>query len=253
MAMTATIRSYRAAIERLFAQHDRARAAELAVGGNYTQLGDLELSLLRRLGLTKTMAIVDVGAGSGRLAAALMRWEFRGSYLGTDISADLISFAREHSAMHYRFQLVDSFSIPEKDETADFICFFSVFTHLLHEESFVYLRDALRVIKPGGLIVVSYLDFAVPDHWEIFERTVDAITADREAVVFTSQDLWKAYAEKLGLDIVLLQPGGIPFIPIEAPITFSNGVTRVGLSTLGPIGQSVIAFKRRSALPTCAR
>jgi ubiquinone/menaquinone biosynthesis C-methylase UbiE len=67
--------------------------------------------------------------------------------------------------------------IPEKDGEADFVCFFSVLTHLLHEQGFVYLQEAKRVLKPGGKIVFSFLEFAVPDHWAVFEGTVNDIKA----------------------------------------------------------------------------
>ena len=38
---------------------------------------------------------------------------------------------------------------------------FSVFTHLLHEESFIYLEDFKRVLKPGGSVVFSFLEVLV--------------------------------------------------------------------------------------------
>ena len=43
--------------------------------------------------------------------------------------------------------------IPAPDGEADMVCFFSVLTHLLHEESYVYLQDARRVLKPTGKLV----------------------------------------------------------------------------------------------------
>jgi len=51
---------------------------------------------------------------------------------------------------------------------------FSLFTHLLHEETYIYLQDALRVLKPGGKIVMSFLEFGEPTHWEVFAPTVEA-------------------------------------------------------------------------------
>lgn len=46
------------------------------------------------------------------------------------------------------FYKAPGFTIPEPDNFADFICFFSVFTHLLHQDTYRYLRDAHHVLKP---------------------------------------------------------------------------------------------------------
>ncbi|MBI3704474.1 MAG: class I SAM-dependent methyltransferase [Rhizobiales bacterium] len=244
MSVSSSVLKYRATAQRLFAEHDPTQAATTCVGGNFIALGELEVKLLQMLDFDMNMSIVDVGAGCGRLATALARHGFAGNYFGTDVCPELLNYARERLPERYKFELVDGFAIPERDSVADFVCFFSVFTHLLHEESFVYLKDALRVLKPGGQVIVSYLDFAVNAHWQIFEVTVATINETRADNVFMSRDLWNAWAEKLGLRITFWQDGGIPFIDIEQPIVFENGVTRTGSSGLGPIGQSVIALAK---------
>ncbi len=54
------------------------------------------------------------------------------------------------------------------------ICAFSVFTHLLHHESYLYIEDACRALKPKGKLIFSFLEFADPGHWRVFEDTVEA-------------------------------------------------------------------------------
>lgn len=235
---------YRSWIQKVFAENERSRAAEICVGGNFRQLGDLEANLLTMIGLEMHMTVVDVGAGSGRLAAALARRGFSGKYHGTDVSAELLDVARGLLPQAYELQLVDGVTIPVRADAADIVCFFSVFTHIPHEESFLYLKEALRILKPGGRVVASYFDFAVPAHWPIFEDTVASAPDSPQCNVFMSRDLWTIWAGKLGMEIAFWQDGGIPFIPIDAPITFENGLTRSGVAALGPIGQSVIALRK---------
>jgi hypothetical protein len=52
------------------------------------------------------------------------------------------------------------------------VCAFSVFTHLLPEESYIYMEDIRRVLKPGARLVFSFLEFSTPSHWAVFDTTV---------------------------------------------------------------------------------
>ncbi len=94
--------------------------------------------------------------------------------------------------------------IPESDEVADMVCFFSVFTHLMEEESFLYLREAKRVLKPAGRIVASYLDIARPMTWEIFETNVRSARWRQEKPmdIFLSAAFFETWAAKLELEII---------------------------------------------------
>ncbi|UVK45776.1 class I SAM-dependent methyltransferase [Mesorhizobium sp. AR07] len=140
------------------------------VGGEYEGIGKIEAALLTHLGLAEGHFVVDVGCGSGRLAAALSRGP-KIAYHGTDVVPEFLDYARAHSAEDFRFSLVDGLSIPEADSVADFVTFFSVMTHLMLHETYTYLLEAARVVKPGGLIVVSFLDPSNTWHWETLRRT----------------------------------------------------------------------------------
>ena len=148
-------RAYVAAIQAEFAPLD---AMAIAVGGgDFAAVGDASLDLLTHFGLTSGHRVVDVGCGSGRLAAALTRRHGDTiSYLGLDVVEDLLEHAQTVADPSYRFQLNTELTIPVPDASCDFIVFFSVVTHLFHEESFRYLRDSARALKPGGKIVVSF-------------------------------------------------------------------------------------------------
>ena len=104
--------------------------------------------------------LVDVGCGCGQLAAALDK-DFEGSYLGTHIVPELIDYARRRTSPRFQFAVVDDLTIPMGDAQADMVCLFSVLTHLHHDESFHLLREAARVLRPGGAIVATHLEFSV--------------------------------------------------------------------------------------------
>lgn len=179
----------------------------LAVGGDYEVMGEALCVRLERFGLKDGDYLIDVGCGSGRLAYALSRSKYRETirYLGVDIVPALLQFAAE-KCQHpsWRFELAPGLMIPAADARADMVCFFSVFTHLMQEESFLYLREAQRVLKPGGKIVVSYLDILDPKHWEIFESNVSSARTrqSKPMDIFLSEDFLNIWAEKLSLKIL---------------------------------------------------
>ena len=207
IAMANARLSYEDTMSQLLATYDRATAMSLVVGGEYETMGEGLRRLVERFGLKDGDYLIDVGCGSGRLAYALSHSKFRDTirYLGIDIVPAMLEFAAE-KCQHpsWRFELAMELKIPEADETADMVCFISVFTHLLQEESFIYLREAQRVLKAGGKIVASYLDITAPNHWEIFEANVNSARArqSKPMDIFLSPDFLKVWAEKLNLQIV---------------------------------------------------
>lgn len=199
--------SYADHMTTLLAQNDPATAMSLAVGGDYEVMGEALRERLVRFGLQPNDYLIDVGCGSGRLAFALARSPWRDSmrYLGIDIVPEMLEFAAEKCARPgWRFEFVSEPKIPEADGVAQMVCFFSVFTHLLEEESFLYLEEARRVLQPGGRIVASYLDIADPKHWEIFDANVRSARMRQEKPmdIFLSEDFFTTWAAKLDLDIV---------------------------------------------------
>src|SRR5947209_10750087 len=129
-------------LSRLRFPFNKDRAMQFAIGGEFEAFGFIETELLRHAGLRKSDYVIDVGCGSGRLAKPLAGF-LEGAYLGTDIVPELVSYAKKLvNRPDWRFQVVKRLEIPEKDGQADFVCFFSVLTHLSHEDSYRYLREA---------------------------------------------------------------------------------------------------------------
>src|SRR6476660_5070651 len=111
----------------------------LAVGGGYDLIGQIEAAALCHVDLCNGMTLIDLGCGSGRLAVAIRIVSI--DYLGVDIIQDLMDYARTKSPPTYRFVLNRSLNIPAPDASADYVAAFSVFTHLLQPEIFLYMED----------------------------------------------------------------------------------------------------------------
>jgi SAM-dependent methyltransferase len=222
-----------------------AEPLKVAIGGQFEAFGQIEVDMLRFFGLRDQSTLIDVGCGSGRLAIPLSKTH-RGSYLGTDVVPDLVEFARQSCARpDWRFEVVDRLHIPAPDRSADMVCFFSVLTHLLHEQSYIYLEEAKRVLKLDGRIVFSFLEFRIPSHWTVFESTVaDARNRNEHPLnVFIDRDAIQAWAAHLGLAVVDLRNGDEAFVPLSRPVTLDDGQV---LSERGNLGQSICVLERNA-------
>ena len=164
---------YERHVDQLILNHPLPEAMSLAVGGYYEKFSVILAEVLVQNGLRDGMSLVDLGCGSGRAAKGVSK-RVKIDYLGTDVVKRLLDYAATVCPRHYRFTCHQQLSVPAADASADMVCAFSLFTHLLHEESYIYLQESHRVLKPGGTVVMSFLEFANPCHWAIFGPTMEA-------------------------------------------------------------------------------
>lgn len=177
MAQFHFVEDYERLVAELVARYPLDEAMERAIGadvpGAFEAGGIDEREALVHAGLRDGHSLVDLGCGSGRLAIATAK-TLRIDYLGIDIVQALLDYAASKSPPHYRFLLNRDLRLPAPAESADMVSAFSVFTHLLHVESYIYMKHAYRVLKPGGRLVFSFLEFANPEHWLVFDGSVEA-------------------------------------------------------------------------------
>ena len=227
-------KAHRRLLRQLRSTYSNDEAVRRAVGGEFDAYGVLLKQALIHHGLKNTDYLIDVGCGSGRLAKPLAEY-LTGTYLGIDVVPGLVEYARKLVPRpDWRFEVAEGLKIPEGDGRADMVCFFSVLTHLLHEESFVYLREAKRVLKPGGKIVFSFLDFRVPSHWGSFESNLRDIGVGAQPMnVFVCPDMLREWAKRLELEVEAIHDGDESYVPLSAPITFENGKLATDHASIG--------------------
>jgi SAM-dependent methyltransferase len=117
------------------------------------------LDWLRGLGLLEGRpAVLDLGCGIGRLAAALA--PHAGSVLGLDVSPGMIELARARCAgiAGLRFETCSGRDLaPLPDAGFDLVLAADVFPYLVQAGlalAETHLREAARVLRPGGSLVI---------------------------------------------------------------------------------------------------
>lgn len=198
--------AYNQLVAGLLRAHDHDEAMKIAVGGikGYERVGLKEREILIEAGLKPDHFLVNVGCGSGRLEQVLNDY-LTGPLLGTDVVPSLLKHAEKACGRpDWTFKQVKSVTIPLDDNRADMVCFFSVLTHTLHEDSYRYFCEASRVLKTGGRIVISFLEFADPKLWPIFEESVeDRLKGDQKVHnQFISRDAIEVWASHAGLTVL---------------------------------------------------
>lgn len=187
--------------------------------------------------------ILDIGSGCGRWAHWLRDYNFRGRrfsgrYVGVDIDAEAIEWCERHyDAERFRFhhsthssvsyhQHGESahYRVPEPDESFDLIISNSLLTHVLEAELENYMRESVRLLKPGGAVMHSHFNLDYPPasygtrhtfQHAIGHARVESLDQPEAAVAYRTNYLFEV-ARAVGLRDceVVHMPGGAQHQPI---------------------------------------
>lgn len=126
--------------------------------------------------LRPEMAVADVGAGTGFMAAALAPLVKR--VYAVDGSPEMLEVARKNLAglANVEFELADGLSLPFPDESLDAV-FANMYLHHM-PDPLAAIQEMVRVLRPAGRLVITDLDAhdyawlreEMADEWQGFER-----------------------------------------------------------------------------------
>jgi SAM-dependent methyltransferase len=197
--------------EAIYEARIQATSADVAIGGGsrpFDTIGRLELGVLTREGLKPTDTLVDLGCGTGRLAVQAIPTLSGGRYIGIDISQTMLDEAQKRveeiipgppCQVSWIHQTTPVFELDAN--SVDMVCAFSVINHMEHEDAYLYLKEALRVVRPGGRFVFSCLPINTKRAREVFLKSTEADLQTRHRRirhVATSKDFMTEIARLAG-------------------------------------------------------
>jgi len=151
--------------------------AKLAVSGytdedEYARTALQNVEILREtVGLRPDDEILEIGCGVGRVGSALAplcrRW------VGADVSANMLRHAADRLRDHDNVELVELSGwdlAPIPSSSLDVVYCMVVFMHLDEWERYSYVREAMRVLRPGGRLYVDNFNLRSDPGWQFFQE-----------------------------------------------------------------------------------
>ena len=141
---------------------------------------NLELALLKRMGLATGDAVLDLACGPGVMTRLMAQSDPTAKITGMDLNAELLDAAHAEAELagcdSIRFVQGDVYSPPFEPGQFDFIYARLLFQHLRDPER--AMRSVLSLLRPGGIFCIMDID----DNWLALHPCPDGFVEFTEAV-----------------------------------------------------------------------
>lgn len=126
---------------------------------NFIRLGtniatNIHNSLRAHLGNLEGRTILDFGCGVGRLAMPLFHWHKYPTH-AVDVSPWCVNVVKQRLTDVNVQKISNLPNAPFADNTFDAVYAVSVWTHLPFERQWPWLREINRILKPGGIALIT--------------------------------------------------------------------------------------------------
>ena len=123
--------------------------------------------------------VLDFGCGAGRMVRFLGQMKSVKAH-AIDINPDLVKWCQKNLSAVTTAQNSEAPPMPFPDAKFDMVYSMSIFTHLPEDNTQAWLNDIARVLKPGGLLILTTHGYPALDiirnsaiHQKMFDVTAD--------------------------------------------------------------------------------
>jgi ubiquinone/menaquinone biosynthesis C-methylase UbiE len=171
--------------------------------------------LVRQAAIQPGQRVLDLGCGTATFTLLLKQTQPRAEVIGLDGDPNVLRIAREKASSAHVSVTFDegvSYALPYADASFDRVVSSLVFHHLTHETKVRTLREALRVLHPGGelhiadwgkaaniLMRTAFLGVQLLDGFATTTENVQGVLPNLfEAAGFTDVEQTEQYATPFG-------------------------------------------------------
>ena len=137
-------------------------------------------NILELTGLGSQDEVLEIGCGVGRIGLELApRCRF---WTGVDISANMLAVALERLSGLKNARLLKLAAVGLEQfeaETFDITYSTNMFDHLDEMDRWLYVKDAFRVLRPGGRLFIDNTDLESDAGWAPFARDASSTAVER--------------------------------------------------------------------------
>jgi len=168
--------------------------------------------LVETVGINPEDTVLEIGAGVGRVGEVLA--PLCREWIGADVSENMLRHAH-HRIGHLgnvRTIVLNGYDLsPVPSESIDLVYCTVVFMHLTEWERFGYVREGIRVLRPGGRMLVDSFNLLSDEGWTLSERMTGYHPTNRPPHISTTstpQEI-ETYLKRAGFADVQQQARGI--------------------------------------------
>ena len=192
--------------------------AKMAVSGfvdeeRYRETGQGTVAMLRQfVGIASDDVVLEIGAGVGRVGVLLA--PICKEWIGVDVSENMLRHIERRLAglMNVRTVATNGFDLSGiASESVNVVYSTVVFMHLDEWDRYGYIKEGLRILKPGGRMLVDNVDLTSDPGWEFFEAHCAVPPHERPAQISktsTPQEL-ETYFRRSGFEAIQQHRGNL--------------------------------------------